>query len=164
MTSRQFVAVALRIFAIWMALSAAQSVLSILLLDEAFSAAPYLAYAVVYAFVAVVLWTFPLTIAGRILRASPDDPPMGATPRGIVHAAIIAAGLILLAGSLPGALNTLAFVVETPFQDYAGPSDRALWLVRLAIPVLEIVLALAMILRADWLLRRIRPEGEEGGL
>lgn len=164
MTSRQFVAVALRIFAIWMALYAAQSVLSILLLDETFSATPYLAYAVVYAFMAVVLWMFPLTIAGRILRASPDDSPMGATPRGIVHAAIIAAGLILLAGSLPGVLNTLTFVVATPFQDYADPSDRALWLVRLAIPALEIALALGMILRANWFLRRIRPEGEEGGL
>ncbi len=67
--TREFVAVALRVFALWMGVCAVQSILSIFILTEDFSAAAYVLYAVTYAVAAAFLWMFPLKIAGHVLAS-----------------------------------------------------------------------------------------------
>lgn len=155
MTSRQFVAVALRLFAIWLVMAAVQSILSTFVETRDVGRGAYLAYAALYVVVAAFLWTFPMMIAGRILSAAPGDSPMIATPRGIVHAAIIAAGLLLIVQSLPRLLMTFTLVVVDP--DRSGASSQAITLVSLAIPALQIALALVMVFRAPDLARLIQP-------
>jgi hypothetical protein len=162
MTSRQFVAIAIRLFAIWLALSSIQSVLTIFVLNGKFSVAAYLAYALVYALFAAFLWSFPMKIAGHILSGSPDDSPSSVTPRGLVHAAIVAAGFMLVAETLPHFLNTLAFAIEIPLREFPDPTT----LLRMAIPLAEIIVALVMILRAPWLASSISSDtrGVKGDL
>jgi hypothetical protein len=157
MTSRQFVAVALRLFAIWMGMAAVQSILYIFVDTPGGNRVPYFAYAVLYAAVAAVLWTFPMKIAGHILSAASGDSPTNVTPRGLVHAAIIAAGLVLLVQTLPRFLDTVPFILVNLEPQYSDPTSRTLALLNLAIPALQIVLALLMVLRAPSLARAIQP-------
>ena len=74
MTPRQIVAVALRIFAVWLGLQALQSIPALVAKSEApgFTYASFL-FALTAAIV-VALWFFPGTIAGKLLP-SPTTPP-----------------------------------------------------------------------------------------
>ena len=159
MTSRQFVAVALRVFALWMGVFAVQSILSIFILTEDFSAAAYVLYAVTYAVVAAFLWMFPLKIAGHVLSSDSGEAPMNVTQVGIVHAAIIAAGLILLVHHVPSLLNMLAFAFANPDQRYPVPLSQSSTLVRIAIPTVQVILALVMVFRAPALARALQSKG-----
>jgi hypothetical protein len=155
-TSRQFVAIALRLLAIWMAMASIQSVFSMFVIEGAPAPVAYIGYALAYAGVGVFLWTFPMTIAGRILQAAPQDSPMSVTPSGIVHASVIGAGLLLFVDSLPTLLNTVAFAVAIPSEQLSAPAGRVLFIARLVVPVLPIILATVMILRAHQLSRWLR--------
>ena len=153
MTSRQFVAIALRLIAIWMAMASVQSVFTMFVIEGVPSSVAYIGYALLYAIVAVVLWTFPMKIAGRILQAAPQESPMSVTPSGIVHAAVIGAGLLLLVESLPVLLNNLVVALAIPSEQYSTPADRGLFISRLVVPALPALLATVMILRAQQLAR-----------
>jgi hypothetical protein len=154
MTSRQFVAVAVRLFAIWLALASIRSVLTIFVLNGKFSAAAYIAYAIAYAVFAAFLWHFPMKIAERILSSAQNDSPLTVTPLGLIHAAIVAAGLVLLTESVPSLLNTLAVSIAIPLQD-ADQTTLAFFVVRLAAPIAQIIMSLIMIFRAPTLASRI---------
>ena len=154
MTSRQFVAVALRVFALWLGVQALRNVLLIFIVTG--NGGWYVSYAVVLAVFAVLLWVFPLTVAGRILPAAPGETPGALTENGLVHAAVVSAGLVLVVTSLPALLDTIAFVVANPEQWDPAPFTQREFLVKVAIRALQLGLALLMVLEAPMLVRLLR--------
>jgi hypothetical protein len=167
MTPRQFVAVAIRIFALWLVLLSIQSLLSLLVLDRGITSAVYIAYAIVYAMLATFLWFFPMSIAGRILSATPTQDQRAMTSLSIVHAAIVCTGFVLLADAMPMVFNWLATVLSFRSGDYVDPPAHRILIVNFLIAIAQLVLALTMILRASTLASKVnvhRSEQKDGDL
>ena len=102
-TPQQFAALLLRLFALWLLLSASQIALltyAIASPSQGNAGAAY-AMAAVYAVVALLCWRFPMVIATRILgpQAATLAPPTTSTTgdaSGAAAVAFIAAGLLII--------------------------------------------------------------------
>src|SRR5688572_19714837 len=98
MSALQVSVVLIRLFAIWCAIDAIAWFLD---LWTPYSNARYgtaitLAYAIVYALVAVALWKFPALIARRMLGEAISPSPPATDPKALLNVAVIAIGLLLL--------------------------------------------------------------------
>ena len=123
MSPKQIVALSIRLFVIWTALS----VLSRLPgnaaflqrgLDDTFALGWLLAGAVLIALISLVLWFFPLTIAGRLLPGSGTPPAEPATIEQWFAVGCALIGLWALAASLPA-----IFLFYVPLLRYAGTTE-----------------------------------------
>ena len=156
MTARQFVGVALRLFAIWLALLSIQSLLSLLLLDPETGRTIYLAFAATYALFAAMFWFFPMKIAGHVLNASPGDDPAAVSARSIVQAGVIVAGLLIVSDSIPPLGNQLWFALSAQNDPYPDAMTRQHALVGVVIPLAQLVLGLLLVFRSAALSRNIQ--------
>lgn len=97
-TPQQFAALLLRLFALWLLLSAIQIALLTYAIQSASQGNAGAAYtmAAVYGAVAMLCWRFPLVIATKILRPQDASPAPG-DASGAAAVAFIGAGLLIIA-------------------------------------------------------------------
>lgn len=149
MTSRQFVALGVRLFCVWLAIYILRSVPAywIAISDQrsaGTAAAVVMATLAFFAAIALLLWLFPLTVARKLLSRSALDQTVALPPHEqIERAGFCLMGLWLLTRAIP-VLVFEAFLshldaptgatVELRPQDYAAIAEHlvelaiALWL------------------------------------
>ncbi len=110
-TPHQFFALVLRLFAVWLLLAAGQIVLVSYAVHRGTQDNVLISYAVaaMYAVVALLLWWFPLAVAGKILPKTAGDGAARAVSGDSAAIAFIVAGLAIIA------LKAL-----TPLANYAS--------------------------------------------
>lgn len=110
-TPKQFAALMLRVFALWLFFTAAQIGLLTYALGGSGqdNAGVSYALAALYLVGALLLWRFPLALAARILPQSPPAQGSGMDASGAASVAFISAGLLIIA------LKSL-----TPVANYAA--------------------------------------------
>jgi hypothetical protein len=122
MTPRQLVGLFIRLFAIWLAISAIQMIGTGMALRDSVgigAGADHVAYAVsVILFItALIVWCFPLLIAGKLIPASsPDGAPTSISAVETATVACIVLGLWTLVGRVLPALIRKA----SPLTTYCG--------------------------------------------
>lgn len=115
MSPHQIVAVAVRLFAVWLAVTTIVSVpyLYTQLIEADFGSTSPITAAVFMAMLALgivyVLWRFPLTIAGKLLTPSAQEPVESASPDLWLAMGCSIIGLWLLASHLPTLISMLVF-------------------------------------------------------
>jgi len=148
MTCKQFVALGVRLFCVWLAIYIMTGMVS---LWVAVSQQPHhgnaatvvLAIITVFALIVVLLWLFPLTVARKLLPRSAQDQLVALPPHEqIERAGFCLMGLWLLTHAVPGlafdvVVNRLYHAdstLELRPQDYAAVAEHlvelalALWL------------------------------------
>jgi hypothetical protein len=150
MTPAQIVAIAFRLFAIWMAIACIQSLALIPVFDSNFDRGLVIVNVVLYAATAAALWFFPLSIAGTILSKTSAASPAPLTSDGLVRAGIVCSGLLLFGLKLP-TLNSALFAMfaDNPDPYALNPLPR----VRVASALLTIFFALVLVCAPDAVLR-----------
>ena len=148
MTSKQFVALGVRLFCIWLAIYIMTAMVSFWVAvsqqpQHGNAAAVLLSIIVVFALIVVLLWLFPLTVARRLLPRSAQDQLVALPPHEqIERAGFCLMGLWLLTHAVPGlvfdAVVTHLYhadgVLELRPQNYAAVAEHvvelaiALWL------------------------------------
>jgi hypothetical protein len=98
-TPHQFFALVLRLFAVWLLLAAGQIVLVSYAVHRGAQDNVLISYAVaaMYAVVALLLWLFPLAVAGKILPKTTGDGAARAVSGDSAAIAFIVAGLAIIA-------------------------------------------------------------------
>lgn len=149
MTSKQFVALGVRLFCIWLAIYVMTGMTGIWIAisrqphNESAGAILLVAIAV-FALIVILLWLFPLTVARKLLPRSALDQSIAPPPHEqIEHAGFCLMGLWLLTRAVPGivfdAVVTHLYhypgaTMELRPQDYAAVAEHvvelaiALWL------------------------------------
>jgi len=141
MSPHQIIAVAVRLFAVWLVLSGTGTALSIYFAGDLPLA---LTIAAVAAILVLALWLFPQTIARKLLSSPVSESAATATPDLWLTMGCSLIGLWLLSSALPAVISNI-FVLH--FKSSAlDDSTRAY--VGLARYLLEIVIALWLILGA----------------
>lgn len=118
MTPAQIVAIAFRLFAIWMAIACIQSLALFPAFDSNFERGLVIVNVVLYAATAAALWFFPLSIAGTILSKNSAAPPAPLTSDGLVRAGIVCSGLLLYGLKLPAFNSALFAMFEDNLNSY----------------------------------------------
>ena len=115
MSPHQIIAVAVRLFAVWLAVTAIVSAPTFYmqLLEAEVSSTSSFAAAVFIAMLALgivyVLWRFPLTIAGKLLTPSSQEPVESASPDLWLAMGCSIVGLWLITSHLPTLVTMLVF-------------------------------------------------------
>ena len=154
MTPHQLVGLFIRLFAIWLAISAIQMIGAGMALRDSVGYGAGAAYAVsiVLCVTALIVWRFPLLIAGKLIPAAPDDASTGISAVGTATVACIVLGLWTLVGRvLPALIRDLEIIAVyhanyQPLQSISAPD-----LSRLIESAVDIVVALVLIFRARWI-------------
>jgi hypothetical protein len=119
MTPHQGIAVALRVFAIWLALTTMRSVSGTFFgsrVDhEGLIAAGVIAFLTFM--VALLLWFFPLTISKKLLSSPAATPAPTETPDTWLAMGCALIGLWLLASAIPSMVRDALFVYSSSLQD-----------------------------------------------
>jgi len=131
MTPHQVLAVAARLFAIWLAIQVVRDV-AIFSVFSRDRGDPQITLAIVMSVVAsvalVVLWFFPKSIAGGLVPSPSSESPPPASPDGWLTAGSALIGLWLVASAAPSLLrNGLGIVfLYGDLQGGSGPVTQAL--------------------------------------
>jgi hypothetical protein len=104
MSPHQVVGLAVRLFAIWLALQGVPYLIEAS--NMPLEGGPAVSYVLGATFivVALALWLFPMTIAHQLLARVPPDDPLSANSRELVHLAVVVTGMLLLALKVPALL------------------------------------------------------------
>jgi len=144
MSPHQAIAVAVRLFAIWLAAYALRAMSAAMLAGHVDSRELVVPGAVCFLtlLVAVLLWFFPLTTARKLLApvAATPAPAQGADTWLAVGCALI--GLWLLATAIPSIIRDLLYLYFSS-SDYDDSGEFRRWL---AYRVVEVVIALWLII------------------
>lgn len=112
MTPHQTLAVAVRLFALWLALVAARELIGGYIVgrerDDAYVLPIVAIIAIVTVVFVVILWFFPRTIARGLLPSVTDTPAKPSTPEVWFAVGSSLIGLWLLASAVPGVLRNLS--------------------------------------------------------
>jgi hypothetical protein len=149
MTSKQFVALGVRLFCIWLAIYILREVPAYWLAisqqrSTEIAATVVIAIMALYAVIVILLWLFPLTIARKLLPRSAQDQSIALPPHEqIERAGFCLMGLWLLTHAVPGLVFDAVVMhlyhypgatMELRPQDYAAIAEHlvelalALWL------------------------------------
>jgi hypothetical protein len=115
MSPHQIIAVAVRLFAVWLAVTTVVSAPTFYmqLIEVEVSSTASLAAAVFVAALALgivyVLWRFPLTIAGKLLTTASQEPVESASPDLWLAMGCSIVGLWLITSHLPTLVTMLVF-------------------------------------------------------
>lgn len=148
MTSRQFVALGVRLFCIWLAIYIMTAMASFWVAvsqqpQHGNAATVVLGIITVFALLVILLWLFPLTVARKLLPRSAQDQLVALPPHEqIERAGFCLMGLWLLTHAVPGLVFDVVVTrlyhadgtLELRPQDYAAIAEHlvelaiALWL------------------------------------
>jgi hypothetical protein len=148
MSPHQIIAVAVRLFAVWLAVTTVVSAPSsyVRLLEaegSSMSASAVVIFAAVLALgIVYLLWRFPLTIAGKLLAPSAQEPAESASPDLWLSMGCALIGLWLLVQFVPLLARDLMVV----FEGYS--SDGAILKLRLATDLPGVLIGLWLVFGA----------------
>ena len=160
MTPQHFVAVGIRLFAIWLAIRSARFFTSVPVLldsmDRDDRLLQFLLYGVVHLVIAVCLWTFPMTVARKILPSASSAVAVNFSAKELARVGCALLGLWLLVNkfytfsSLIGtaALDASLRITELPLESK----------VDLVVSLGELILAAFLIVRSDLFARIVGSE------
>lgn len=139
MTPHQTLAVAVRLFAIWLAIHATRNLLGVYLAGRDRGDTYIVPFVGVLSLLAivfiVVLWFFPKTIAHKLLTPTNDAPANPSTPESwlVVGSSLI--GLWLVASAVPGLLRNLftRFLFRSESVEVIGLAEGFVYLVAQAV-------------------------------
>ncbi len=126
MSPHQVVGLAVRLFAIWLAVQGVPYL--VVASNMPMVGGPTVSYiqGATFAVVALALWLFPMTLAHRLLARVPPDDPISVTSRELLQVALVVTGILLLALKLPALLWYFArwfliqvndkYLTETPLE------------------------------------------------
>ena len=99
MTPNQFVALMVRLFALWLLLIVSQIVFMTLALHPNLRDGSWgsLMLAAIYVVLAAVLWKFPMSVAGKIVSKAGAATPMSLDAKNAVMVAFVGFGLLVIA-------------------------------------------------------------------
>ena len=119
MTPHQGIAVALRVFAVWLAVTAMRSVSATFFGSRAEPEGLIAAgvIALLTFLVALLLWFFPLTISKKLLSSPAAAPAPAETPDTWLAMGCALIGLWLLASAIPSVVRDALFVYSPSLQD-----------------------------------------------
>jgi hypothetical protein len=133
MSPHQTVAVAVRLFAAWLAVYVAREVLSFYLEssrhDDPHTLLIALSVSLVAAIVVLALWYFPQTVARKLLTSSAQEPALATPPDTWLAMGCALIGLWLLTTSLPALVRDLLilYVSRTTPDDTSAVQDWMLY-------------------------------------
>ncbi len=156
MTPQQIVALAVRVFAIWLLVISVQMIGIALTLSGQFRSDNVFALFAVPAlpvFLAVFLWKFPSFVAGKLLPRTTHPDELRMPPRADTAAASAIIGLWVVVAVLPQAFAVAAMAIysrRTDLFDLFFTPDRVVTSVALAV---QVVLGIFLLAR-PWLIAR----------
>jgi hypothetical protein len=159
MTAAQVVAVVFRLFALWMAIRAVQSLALLAAFDGKLELGLTLVNAILYAAVAAALWFSPSSIARHILSKTEDQSPLRPTPNSLIRAGIVCSGLLLFGLTLPTLSNALFMLVADGSNVYAPDALVPLPRIRVATALMTVAFALVLVFSPDSVLRFLSKVG-----
>lgn len=164
MTPHQTLAVAVRLFAVWLAVIAVRELVGGYIAgrerNDAYLLPIVAAVAVVAAVFVVVLWFFPRTIARGLLPPGPDAPAKPSAPEVWFAVGCSLLGLWLAASAIPGVLRNLGimYLYKSESIDPSGLVSGLIYLfAQIGVGVLLIVGANG-IRRLVWWARHAGPD------
>jgi hypothetical protein len=154
MTPHQLVGLFIRLFAIWLVISAIQMIGAGMALRDSVGYGAGAAYAVsiVLCITALIVWRFPLLIAGKLMPAAPDRAFTSISAVETATVACIVLGLWTLVGRvLPALIRDLEIIAvyRTNYQPLQSIAARDLS--RLIESGVDIAVALILIFKARWI-------------
>jgi hypothetical protein len=121
MTPHQTIAVAVRLFAVWVAVSVARETLAFYLTTETRNESHALLMTLIGVFiaaaVALALWFFPKTVAHKLLSSSTPDSTPSASPDLWLAMGCALIGLWLLTFSLPALIRDSLVAYFYPYDN-----------------------------------------------
>lgn len=119
MTPHQAIAVAVRVFAVWLAVSAMRSVSASFFGSHAETYGLMVAgvIAILTFLTALLLWFFPLTISKKLLSSHAAAPAPAETSDAWLAMGCALIGLWLLASAIPSVVRDALFVYSSSLQD-----------------------------------------------
>lgn len=163
MTPQQLVGTAVRLFAIWLALSSIAYCNAIPAALEANASAQYGSYfvAALYLLVAALLWFFPMVVAHRIIPRTAHDNRLAVQGHALARVGIALLGLWLAAQALPSVVWVLyrsALLAEVNSSFASLTPDIKL---DLAVSLTELFIAGVLVARAGAIARVAVPTATE---
>ncbi|MHA4867206.1 hypothetical protein ACXZ1M_05850 [Duganella sp. PWIR1] len=150
-TPHQFFALVLRLFALWLLLTAGQIVLVSYAVQRGVQDNGAISYAVaaMYVVAAVLLWMFPLAVANRILPKATADRVASPAAGDIAAIAFIATGLLIIAlKALTPVANYLSLLSMLILSGQSARLSAASMHIDGVIAVVMLVLGLSLILKS----------------
>jgi hypothetical protein len=154
MTPHQLVGLFIRLFAIWLAVSAIQIIGAGVALRDSVGYGAWAAYAVsmVLCITALIVWCFPLLIAAKLVPSAPDgaSPTISAVETATV--ACIVLGLWTLVGRvLPALIRDLEIIAVYHANYQPLRSIAAQDVSRLIESAVDVAVALVLMFKARWI-------------
>lgn len=146
MTPQQIVAMAVRLFSIWMLMIALQSLGIVTMMRNEFrpdSGALMLIFPLLISAAAILLWMFPLFVAHRLVPATHHSNIVKLPARAATAAGAAILGLWAVVGSLPDLIAQFALVIMThgtPYGESFSPHTNVKNITTLAQLVIGIIL------------------------
>ena len=167
MSPHQIIAVAVRLFAVWLALEALQAAVAFLIppgdLPPTAIAAAIL-FVPVAALIVALLWRFPQTIARKLLSSSAAEPASTASPDSWMAMGCALIGLWIISYALPALIRDT--LIWSLYTSNSGGLPREL-LIRLLDLAARVFIALWLIFGANGFRRLFwwaRNAGHRGAL
>ena len=164
MTAQQLVGLCVRLFAAWLVLSA----VSLFVVATQSSAGPRgdvmatygLVTGIVYLVAAVLLWSFPLTVANRLLPRTRHEDPLSLRAHELARVGCAVLGLWLFAQALPALIRFLILTIG-----FAGPSSAFSSLtpafrIDVAVNAVEMLFAILLVAKARVFARLVMSDTE----
>lgn len=155
MSREDYVAIAVRLFAVWLFLTILRGGLAAVMGGGEFAPRALLLL-VPFIGVAAALWFFPLTLARKLLPAMREPKePLGAPAREVEVVAFTVLGLWLLAQAISDASYWLILLWQmqrAPYEDMTWSADN---IASVATTLVELAIALGLLLGARGLQRAL---------
>ena len=160
MTPQHFIAVGIRLFAIWLVIRSARFFTSVPVLldsmDRDDRLLQFLLYGGVHLLIAVILWTFPMTFARKILPTASPAVAVNFSAKDLARVGCALFGLWLLVNKFYTFSSLICTAALDPsFRITALPLESR---VNLVVSLAELILAVFLIVRSDIFARMVGSE------
>jgi len=156
MTPLQILAVAVRLFVVWLAVSTGREILAVYVSGIARGSGDGALLAilsvVIVAAVAIALWYFPKTVARKLISPPDPEPQTSASADSWLAVGCALIGIWLFASSLPAFVRRL-LIIHFSYGVGEDPTDRNVWVFYY---LSQIAISLWLIFGAKGLSRLIR--------
>ena len=166
MTPQQLVATAIRLFAVWLAISGVSLLSSITaatgagLPNEGHTVAAVLFIGSIYLAAALALWLFPMVVAGSIIPRTKYTDQLSAQPRQLAEVGCALLGVWLLAKSVPSVvwLVLRAFIIVDGSSSFSALNSESK--LEIGVALAEATFAVFIILKAGTFARWLVPSSK----
>ena len=165
MTPQQIVALAVRLFSIWLCLTTLQMIaIGRAMLASVSNDAGYGVYAMaaLIALVAILLWMFPLSVAHKLVPKTHHDNVLTMPARSAVAAGAVILGLWAVISTIPNVVATLALISSDDGSSIYRQLLASGRIAELFANLLRMGLGMFLIFKPWWIAAKTFPDQQTG--